>query len=341
MRRSLIPLLILLMFTASARAEEERPYLEISDPNFRAYPLAIPEFKDLGQGSGAAAAAKGMETLRFDLGMTGVFKLLDPLSFLVKPDQEGLTGATINFANWINVGAEGLIVRYEADEDLFKEMRRRDEVTYYDDEAQQERTRIEYNRFTSERLGGVFGAAPNRFVAVGNNGTILQYDGNGWSKFTITGFVRHLNGVWGRSAGEVFAVGLEGTVLRGSIGGNWRQLNLDPKPPPVYLRSLWAFYQSKCGPPREVPDAESVPTDTSWVLFAGWDGTLLLAHDGLVCEMEDVTGTRLEGIWGIAPRPEAQRTDEDGNVECDVVEVVAVGVNGEVIRLVDKGERDL
>ena len=109
MRSSLIALFVSLLLSPLAQAQQERPYLEISNPNFRAYPLAIPEFKDLGSGSGATAAAEGIETLRFDLGMTGVFKLLDPRSFLVKPEQEGLTGTTINFANWINVGAEGLI----------------------------------------------------------------------------------------------------------------------------------------------------------------------------------------------------------------------------------------
>ncbi|NOZ88222.1 MAG: hypothetical protein GXP49_18575 [Deltaproteobacteria bacterium] len=241
----------------------------------------------------------------------------------------------------IAVGAEGVIVRYEAEEDLFKEMRRRDEEKYFDDVEQVEKTRIAYNRFTSERLGGVFGVNPNRFVAVGNNGTILQYNGTTWTKFTITGFVKHLNGVWGRSGGEVFAVGLDGTVVRGSIGGNWRTLNLNPKPPPVYLRSVWAFYQSKCGVPKEVPDAGSIPQDTSWVVFVGWDGALLLAHNGHVCELPDFPGTRLEGIWGIAPRSEAQRSDDAGNVTCDPVNVFVVGVNGAIYNLLDENERDL
>ncbi|MBW2700022.1 MAG: Tol-Pal system beta propeller repeat protein TolB [Deltaproteobacteria bacterium] len=109
MRRILLTLVAFLLVAPAAQAQNERPYLEISDPNFRAYPLAIPEFKDLGQGSGAKAAATGLQTLRFDLSLTGVFNLLDPRSFLVNPKQEGLTGASINFANWINVGAEGLI----------------------------------------------------------------------------------------------------------------------------------------------------------------------------------------------------------------------------------------
>ncbi|MBN2498608.1 MAG: Tol-Pal system beta propeller repeat protein TolB [Deltaproteobacteria bacterium] len=101
--------LTILALTTGVRAGDERPYLDIDDPNFRAYPLAVPDFKDLGAGSGADLARTAVETLRSDLGIAGVFKLLDPRSFLTKPEEEGLTGSSINFANWINVGAEGLI----------------------------------------------------------------------------------------------------------------------------------------------------------------------------------------------------------------------------------------
>lgn len=80
----------------------------IDDPNFRPYPMALPEFKDLGSG-GASMAKQGIETLRSDFAITGSFKLLDPRSYLADPAKEGITSATINFADWLNVGAEGLI----------------------------------------------------------------------------------------------------------------------------------------------------------------------------------------------------------------------------------------
>ncbi len=91
-------------FCFSAGARE---YIQISDPNFRPYPLAIPEFKDLG--GAREAVERGYETLRSDLGITGVFNLLDPRSFIADQKQEGLSGATIKFGDWINVGAEGLV----------------------------------------------------------------------------------------------------------------------------------------------------------------------------------------------------------------------------------------
>lgn len=80
----------------------------IDDPNFRQYPIAMPAFKDLGSGGGAVAD-EGYDILRFDLGLTGAFKLLDPRSFLANPTKEGITGSSINFGDWLNVGAEGLI----------------------------------------------------------------------------------------------------------------------------------------------------------------------------------------------------------------------------------------
>ncbi len=80
----------------------------IDDPNFRPYPIAVPDFKDLGTG-GADLAEKGVTVLRNDLSITGAFKLLDPRSYLADPRKEGITSAAINFADWLNVGAEGLI----------------------------------------------------------------------------------------------------------------------------------------------------------------------------------------------------------------------------------------
>jgi TolB protein len=95
----------LLLASAGAAARE---YIKITDPNFRAFPIAVPDFKDLGGGA-TEAVRTGIETLRNDLSLIGLFKVLDPKSFIAKPGQEGLTGASINFADWINVGAEGLV----------------------------------------------------------------------------------------------------------------------------------------------------------------------------------------------------------------------------------------
>ncbi len=84
-----------------------REYLTITDPNFRPYPIAVPAFKDLGGAKDVAARAR--DVLVSDLSITGIFKLLDPRSFIADQRHEGLSVATINFNDWINVGAEGLV----------------------------------------------------------------------------------------------------------------------------------------------------------------------------------------------------------------------------------------
>ena len=96
----------LLLIPVAVGAQVKLP--PIDDPNFRPYPIAIPDFKDLGTG-GEAIAADGIEILRNDLKLTGAFKILDPRSFLADPRAEGISSAAINFADWLNVGAEGLI----------------------------------------------------------------------------------------------------------------------------------------------------------------------------------------------------------------------------------------
>lgn len=104
-RKYLLVVLLVWMLPASSQGRE---YITISDPDFRPYPMAVPEFKDM-TGSATDQAKQAADVMRFDLEAVGVFKLLDPRSFIADPKHEGLSGASINFADWINVGAEGLI----------------------------------------------------------------------------------------------------------------------------------------------------------------------------------------------------------------------------------------
>jgi len=61
--------------------------------------------------------------------------------------------------------------------------------------------------------------------AVGDNGTIVIYDG-GWSWSTETaGITKNLNGIWGTADNNVYAVGDGGTILHSSDGGaTWNQV---------------------------------------------------------------------------------------------------------------------
>ncbi|BDG09011.1 Tol-Pal system beta propeller repeat protein TolB [Anaeromyxobacter paludicola] len=99
-------LLALLPAVALAQPPQQRPHIEIDRPDFKPLPLAVAPFK--ADTDALAAATEVNATLRGDLGLTGLFELLDPRSFLADPS-EGLTAPSIRFQRWIDVGADGLV----------------------------------------------------------------------------------------------------------------------------------------------------------------------------------------------------------------------------------------
>lgn len=71
-------------------------------------PIAIPPIKKLGGGD-SKIGAEIAEVIRRDLQISGYFKILPRDSFFFDLGTDGLTESTINFQNWYNVGASGLI----------------------------------------------------------------------------------------------------------------------------------------------------------------------------------------------------------------------------------------
>jgi TolB protein len=72
--------------------------------------LRFPEFKVLGQTPDNDGLAKlGANVLANDLSISGVFEVLDPKSYLEDAKKGGLTEASVNFNDWLNVGANALI----------------------------------------------------------------------------------------------------------------------------------------------------------------------------------------------------------------------------------------
>ncbi len=102
MRR--LPLLALLL--APSALAQPRQYIDVGSPDFRPLPVAIAPLK--ADGDARAAAAEIAEVLTSDLGLSGIFDVLDPRSFLADPG-EGLLASQIKFTRWSDVGAEGLV----------------------------------------------------------------------------------------------------------------------------------------------------------------------------------------------------------------------------------------
>lgn len=109
-RRALGPLCALgVLFAAGAARAEDPPrrIIEVTSPEFRAFPIAIPSAR--APGAAVTAGTAITEQLQWDLSVSILFKVLDPKSFLADPAKEGMTAATIRFEDWLNVGAEGLV----------------------------------------------------------------------------------------------------------------------------------------------------------------------------------------------------------------------------------------
>jgi TolB protein len=94
----------------SARAGnvKERPVIPLSGANFRPMPLALVPALYSGPAASRLAGSEIDEALAQDLGISGLFELLDRKSFLADA-AEGVAPSDIKFARWQDVGAEGLV----------------------------------------------------------------------------------------------------------------------------------------------------------------------------------------------------------------------------------------
>ncbi|MFH0801224.1 MAG: IPT/TIG domain-containing protein [bacterium] len=126
---------------------------------------------------------------------------------------------------------------------------------------------------TGYPLDGVWGAANNDVYAVGQNGTVLHYDGS-WSIMS-SGTTSTLRGIWGASSSSIFAVGLNGAIIR-------------------YNGSAWS------------PMSSGITTALSGVwgaaandVFAVGDSGKIRYYNGTAWSLSDSGTTQnLRGIWG-------------------------------------------
>ncbi|MGB2583395.1 MAG: hypothetical protein WBC89_04485 [Dehalococcoidia bacterium] len=82
----------------------------------------------------------------------------------------------------------------------------------------------------------VWGSSPADVFAVGDNGTILHYDGGSWREMR-GGTSEILMCVWGSSSSDVFAVGLPETIFHYD-GHSWVEMTSSTPEP------LWGIWGS-------------------------------------------------------------------------------------------------
>ena len=100
--RRLLALACCCAFALPALAD--RPVITLEGARIQAYPVAIAPV--LGE---PASGKIVLDVLGADFERSGLFKVLDPASFLEGPTKEGTTAATIDFSKWVTVGAAGLV----------------------------------------------------------------------------------------------------------------------------------------------------------------------------------------------------------------------------------------
>ena len=83
-------------------------YIDINAPTLRQIPLAAPVLRRVSGGVDQAHFEIA-DTIRSDLGLTDLFEVLDPRSYLEDPQLAPVQPTANGFADWFAVGAEILV----------------------------------------------------------------------------------------------------------------------------------------------------------------------------------------------------------------------------------------
>ncbi|MBW2648923.1 MAG: hypothetical protein JRC53_03760, partial [Deltaproteobacteria bacterium] len=85
-------------------------YIDINSPAFQKFPVAIPEFKNLGKtGTEERLSAWFADQLSRALKITGFFEIISKDAFLENQDSAGITAGEIDFSNWSSIGSDFLV----------------------------------------------------------------------------------------------------------------------------------------------------------------------------------------------------------------------------------------
>jgi hypothetical protein len=128
-------------------------------------------------------------------------------------------------------------------------------------------------------LFDVWGSSSTDVFVVGQNGVICHYDGTGWSEMS-SGTTKHIRGVWGTASDNVYAVGNNGTILNYD-GTSWSSVTSNTT---THLSGIWG----------------SSSTDVFAVGATGING-LIMHYDGATWSPSSAAGhPDFLGIWGAA-----------------------------------------
>ncbi len=127
---------------------------------------------------------------------------------------------------------------------------------------------------TSSDLLNVWGSSSSHVFAVGEDGTILHYDGSTWSEMG-SGTTNSLYGVWGSSSSDVFAVGVSGSILHYD-GSSWSLMTSGTS---NHLHGVWG-------------------SSSSDVFTVGGSGKIFHYDGSTWSSMISGTSSTLNSVWG-------------------------------------------
>ena len=142
---------------------------------------------------------------------------------------------------------------------------------------------------TTKYLYGIWGSSATDVFAVGESGTILHYNGTSWSSVD-SGTVEHLRDIWGSSADDVFVVGDNSTILHYN-GSSWSSINSGTT---AWLLGIWGSSGMDVFAVGGYYDGTG-----GWSDRASWDGGVILHYDGISwTEMKNDIAEHLYSVWG-------------------------------------------
>jgi TolB protein len=108
MKKTIVTCLLLLALGAFS-SPAAKIYIYIDAPATSKFPIAIEPFKNMGGAAGLSDVAKTISSvISGDLEISGLFRLIDPKTFIATPDDKEITADRIRWDDWSLLGAEAL-----------------------------------------------------------------------------------------------------------------------------------------------------------------------------------------------------------------------------------------
>ena len=146
------------------------------------------------------------------------------------------------------------------------------------------------NSFTTQDLRWIWGTSPDNIYIVGNNGTILHYDGIGQWVQMNSPTSKPLVSIWGSSDSDVWIVGGNGAILRQQNGNAWQEI-------PGIPENLH-FYQVQGTCPNDVYAVGQYDSGHGCIFH--WDGTSWTNEQGLITGPLG-TSMQFNTVWAKGP----------------------------------------